>query len=206
MTNKTSDQAESISADQEKQPKVRFDGNFPVDQYTWETFDPATGEMTFVKRVSNADRYLNKAGQEILDPRPAAPALGKKPEMHIRDYIRSLVMSEKLRQDLEAQGVETFEEANDFEVGEDYFPDSEYENDLEPSIAELIRTGNASLSAKARAEEVRKARLKDNADDPEETPHKPKKSPRRARRASADDAEAASDGDQSGGEADDPAD
>lgn len=177
----------------------RLVGNFPVDQYQIDEFDPTTGEIVFAKRISQQDRYLNKAGQEIPDPRPAAPALGRKPEMHIRDYIRTLVKSERLQQDLDAQGVESFEEANDFEVGDDYFPDSQYENDLEPSVAELIREGNASLSAKARAEEKRqnhiKAQERQTRMEGDEPRPEPKKSPRKARRASADDAEASSYGD-----------
>lgn len=194
MTNKTSDQAEVIS-----KREHRMEGNFPVDLYQVDALDPITGELYFTKRISNADRYLTTDGKEIPDPRPAAPALGKLPTQNIRDYIRTLVRSERLQQELEAAGHETFEEANDFEVGEDYFPDSQYENDLEPSMAELIREGNASLSAKARAEASREAKLKaarrQAAPDEEDPPSQPKKSPRKAPRGLADDPEGASDGD-----------
>lgn len=182
------------------EPKMQ--GNFPVDQYQIEYFDPESGEISFTKRISHQDRFLTKAGQEIPDPRPAAPALGKKPEMHIRDYIRSMVHNERLQQELDAAGHETFEEANDFEVGDDYFPDSQYENDLEPSVAELIREGTASLSAKARIEEKRQADIKAkkraaraHLEDQDEDPPEPKKSPRRARKGPADDPEGSSDGD-----------
>lgn len=176
----------------------KMEGNFPVDQYQIDEIDPDTGVAT-LKRISRQDRFLNQAGQEIMDPRPAAPALGKKPEMHIRDYIRTLVHNERLQADLDAAGHETFEEANDFEVGDDYFPDSDYENDLEPSISELIREGNASLSAKARAEEARKAKIKgserENRSEGDEPPHKPEKSPRRARKGPAADPGGSADGD-----------
>jgi len=128
-------------------------GNFPVDQYMIDEFDPVSGELKFTKRISMQDRYLTPGGAEIPDPRPAAPALGRKPEMNIRDYIKTLVHNERLQAEIDAAGHETFEEANDFEVGDDYFPDSQYENDLEPSVAELVREGTASLSAKARAAE-----------------------------------------------------
>lgn len=187
--------------------KPRLDGNFPVDQYMIDYFDPTSGELTFTKRISNSDRYLNKAGQEIPDPRPAAPALGKKPGMNIRDYIATMVRSEKMQQELDAQGVETFEEANDFEVGEDYFPDSQYENDLEPSVAELIREGTASLSAKARIEEKRLADLKAQkraaraqTEEEDSFAPEPKKSPRRPRKGPADDPLGSSDGDPDPGE------
>lgn len=188
---------------------VKLDGNFPVDQFIMDEYDPQTGEVRFSKRISMQDRYLNKAGAELPDPRPAAPSLGKKPEMHIRDYIRTLVKSERLQQDLDNQGVETFEEANDFEVGEDYFPDSQYENDLEPSISELIREGTASLSAKARAEEARKAatnaetrkeRLRRELAELEASPpHNPEKSSRKGRKALAADLEESASDDQNAG-------
>lgn len=144
----------------EKAAGQKMEGNFPVDQYQIDEFDPETGVLKFTKRISRQDRFLNAAGQEIVDSRPMSPALGKKPEMHIRDYVKTLVHSERLMQELEAQGAETFEEANDFEVGDDYFPDSQYENDLEPSLSELIREGTASLSAKARAQEKREHEAK----------------------------------------------
>lgn len=205
MTNKISDQAEAVAT--EKKP--RLDGNFPVDQYIMDEYDPQTGEVRFSKRISMQDRYLNKGGQEIPDPRPAAPSLGKKPEMHIRDYIRTMVRSERLQQDLDNQGVETFEEANDFEVGEDYFPDSQYENDLEPSVSELIREGSASLSAKARAEETRahdnklktrKERLQAELASLEaSSPQNPEKSSRKPRRGSAAEPEGSANDDQNQG-------
>lgn len=171
-------------------------GNYPVNEYQIETSDPDTGESIF-RRISNAMRYLTKSGQEIPDPRPAAPALGRKPETNIRDYIKTLVHNERLQQELDAQGAETFEEANDFEVGDDYFPDSEYENDLEPSVAELIRAGTASLSAKARNEEISKARKaterssEADAEIDDTSSSKPKKSPRRASKALLDPEEGA---------------
>nr|DAW08223.1 MAG TPA: hypothetical protein [Microviridae sp.] len=184
-----------MSPEKKQMPMV---GNFPIDQYQIESLDHETGELTF-KRISQQDRYLNKAGAEIPDPRPAAPSLGKKPEMNIRDYIRTLVHNERLQADLDAAGHETFEEANDFEVGDDYFPDSKYENDLEPSIKELIREGTASLSAKARAEEARKAKLKAseraNRSQGDTPPHNPEKSPRKARRALPEPSEEGDNGD-----------
>lgn len=171
--------------DEPKKTDMPIVGNFPIDQFQIEYLDQATGELTF-RRISQQDRYLNKAGQEIPDPRPAAPALGKIPETNIRDYIKTLVRNERLQQELDAQGVETFEEANDFEVGEDYFPDSEYENDLEPSVAELIREGTASLSAKARAQEKREHNEKlkgrqERSQEDNSPPQEPSKKRRKAR-------------------------
>jgi len=161
--------------------KMPMEGNFPVDQYQIEVMDPQTGVLT-LKRISRQERFLNALGQELPDPRPAAPSLGKKPEVHIRDYIKMLVHNERLQQEIDAAGHETFEEANDFEVGDDYFPDSQYENDLEPSLAELIREGTASLSAKARAAELKEADRKARARaDQEDPPPEPLKKARKGR-------------------------
>lgn len=183
----------------------RMEGNFPVDQYQVEELDNRTGVLT-LKRISRQDRFLNILGQEMPDPRPHAPSLGQKPEVHIRDYIRTLVHNERLQADLDAAGHDTFEEANDFEVGEDYFPDSQYENDLEPTVAELIREGTASLSAKARAEEKRqadiKARERETRSQGDDPPQNQKKSPRAARRAAPEAPEGADHGDHNQSEED----
>lgn len=174
--------------------KIPMQGNFPVDLHAVDVTDPLTGEVLYTARVSSQMRFLDTKGRELPDPRPLAPALGTKAQMPIRDYIRSLVHSEALQRELDAQGAETFEEADDFEVGDDYFPDSQYENELDPPIAELIRAGNASLSAKAAAEAVRKAADRGTLTDAPNT-SQPEKSPRRPRKGPAVDPEGSTDGD-----------
>lgn len=100
--------------------------------------------MGVVKRVRIAlEDYLRlpkmrkrdpETGREILDPVPIAPPIGwyKQPSMF--DQVRDMVRSEHMRMYAAAQGHETFEEASDFNVEDDMFPSSQYEdeNDFEP--------------------------------------------------------------------------
>lgn len=79
-------------------------------------------------------KNLNYDGS-IRDPGvPIDPPVGWNPQPSLFETIRNLVRDENLRRDLEAQGLETFDEADDFDVPEDPFPQSQYEvpSDLEP--------------------------------------------------------------------------
>jgi len=75
---------------------------------------------------------LDKNGHEIPDSRTLAPALNLRPEPTLAERIREITRSERLRQEALAAGQETFEEADDFEVGDDYDPESPYEMDFDP--------------------------------------------------------------------------
>ena len=75
---------------------------------------------------------LDDRGREIPDPTPMSPPLGYKKEPSLREQIRQMILSEKLRQEVEAAGFETMEEADDFDVGDDFDPRSGYENDFDP--------------------------------------------------------------------------
>lgn len=103
------------------------------------TYDAETGEM-----------IVNEKGQEVPDPTPMAPPVGYVKQQSLAEQIREMVRSEKLRMEVEAQGLETFEEADDFDVGDDYDPLSPYENDFDPPISELAAAGEQSLAEKAK--------------------------------------------------------
>ena len=74
----------------------------------------------------------DELGRELPDPVPVAPPVGwfKQPSMF--DQVREMVRGEHLRMYAEAQGAETFEEAQDFDVDDEMFPTSEYEGEFEP--------------------------------------------------------------------------
>lgn len=75
---------------------------------------------------------------EEVDGTPLAPPIGYKRQPSIFDHVRELVAGESLRQAAMRAGAETFEEADDFEIGDDYDPSSPYEMQHEGlSIAEL---------------------------------------------------------------------
>lgn len=76
--------------------------------------------------------YLNAKGQELPDPTPMQPPVGFIKQESLHDKIRAMVVSEKLRMEAQAAGKETFEEADDFDVEDDYDPTSPYEEIFDP--------------------------------------------------------------------------
>lgn len=81
-------------------------------------------------------------GGEKLDPRPMQPPLGYKRAPSLAEQIREQVLAAKLEELDHLQ--ESLEEADDFDVEDDFVPSSEHENDHIPTIAQL----------KIRAEEI----------------------------------------------------
>jgi hypothetical protein len=94
-------------------------------------------------------KNLDHNGHEIPDPTPMAPPVGYKRQPTLVEQIRNMIRSEKLAAEAQSAGFETFEEADDFDVEDDYDPHSPFENDFEPPVSEL----------KARAQEESRAAL-----------------------------------------------
>lgn len=81
----------------------------------------------------------DEKGREILDPTPAAlPVHWKKPPS-LHDQIRKFIKSEVHAQALGAMDLETFEEANDFDVGDDYDPQSPWEEQFHGQLDQEVR-------------------------------------------------------------------
>lgn len=77
---------------------------------------------------------LDEHGREVLDQTPRAIPLKHLRSRSSRDEdIRALIRQE-LSLRAEEQGHETFEEADDFEVGDDYDPESPYEMMFDPEV------------------------------------------------------------------------
>ena len=94
---------------------------------------PATGETVDLEEyLDEKNRRLTPDGLEIPDPTPIAPPIGYVKQPSLVAQIRAMVRSEKLRLEAEAMGAETFEDADDFDVGDDFDPTSPYEADFEP--------------------------------------------------------------------------
>lgn len=91
-------------------------------------------------------------GKELPDPVPMAPPVGYKRQPSMVEHIRSMVRSERLRMEAEAAGMESFEDADDFDVPDDPEPASRYEvpDDLEPPAS--LRQKQADAKAKAAEE------------------------------------------------------
>lgn len=100
-----------------------------------------------------SDDRLDFRGREIPDPTPIAPPIGYKRQPSLAEQIRAMVRSERLAQEAEQAGFETFEEADDFNVGDDFDPHSPYENDFDPPVSELRRRSEAEEAAVAASSE-----------------------------------------------------
>lgn len=72
---------------------------------------------------------------EQPDPNPVAiPSGFKRPET-LEERIRRLVRSERFAQEMDSQGMETFEEANDFDIPDDPVdPSTPYEPFFDPAL------------------------------------------------------------------------
>jgi len=94
-----------------------------------------------VKEVVDVDgvviQTLLADGSEQLDDTPIAPPVGYVKSVPLHLQIREMVRSEALRLAAEESGMETFEESEDFDVGDDYEPSTPYESDFDPDIHEL---------------------------------------------------------------------
>ncbi|AZL82730.1 hypothetical protein [Apis mellifera associated microvirus 44] len=83
---------------------------------------------------------LNTLGYSIADPTPVAPPIGYQKPISMVDQMRNLIRSEMLARAVAAQGMETFEESEDFDVPDDdgvLDPHSPWENDFDPPAREI---------------------------------------------------------------------
>lgn len=74
---------------------------------------------------------LNKDGSEIPNPIPMDPPIGYKKQPTMFEVMRNMIREEKIKNALEAEGYETPEESDDFDVGDEYEPTSPYEHDFD---------------------------------------------------------------------------
>lgn len=77
---------------------------------------------------------LDKRGHELHDPVPLEPPLGYKRTPSLSEQIRTMVRGEALKRAALEAGAETFEEADDFDVGDDHDPRSPYEEIFDPPV------------------------------------------------------------------------
>lgn len=91
-----------------------------------------TGEIVELHK----GKLLTPDGAEIPDSTPLAPPVGYERQPSLAEQIRAMIVGEKLRAEVEAAGAETFEEADDFDVGDDYDPTSPYEANFDPMTPE----------------------------------------------------------------------
>lgn len=111
--------------------------------------------MAAIRAEKPTDTRHNEDGEELLNPTPMQPPLGYKRAPTLAEQIRHQVMVAKLEalNDLE----ETEDEADDFEVGDDFEPMSKYENDHIPTIKQL-RQQAQEINDKIRHENLKAAK------------------------------------------------
>lgn len=79
------------------------------------------------------EEYLNKLGEEMPNSTPVAPPVGFVKAPSMVDHLRAMVRSELLRREVVAAGVESFDEADDFEIADDPIdPSTPYEAVFDP--------------------------------------------------------------------------
>lgn len=95
-------------------------------KFVW---DDQTGEFKPVQ---------DEHGHELLDPTPLAIPTGMKRPERLEDQIRRLVRDARFQQALAEAGDETFEDADDFDVGDDFDPTTPYETFFDPVLGKEI--------------------------------------------------------------------
>lgn len=75
--------------------------------------------------------YIDKNGSEIPDSRPAELPVGFVHPESIQDTIRRLITDPRIREELDGEQMESFDEADDFDI-EDDVPQSPHEENFDP--------------------------------------------------------------------------
>lgn len=104
---------------------------------------------------------LNK-GMEFPDPTPMSPPIGYKKQPTMVEMMQNMVRGELLRRYAEAEGMESFEEADDFDVDDENDPGDKrtiYETGDEAPLSVLKER------AKAAREAVKQASLKEQENE-----------------------------------------
>jgi len=82
---------------------------------------------------------LDPNGAEVLDETPIMIPSGLTRPETLAEKVAHMLRGERMRMAAEAQGFETFDEAEDFDVDDDYDPHSQWENDFDVPLDELRR-------------------------------------------------------------------
>lgn len=113
---------------------------------------------------------LDDAGREQPSSTPMRPPIGYKKQQSMVELIREAVRADHLARDLAAAQHETFEESDDFEIGDDYDPHSPYENEFDPPARELRQEVEKSKAATKAAAAAAQPKTKEPAGSPAPVP------------------------------------
>jgi len=110
--------------------------------------DQFTGELRLIQ---------DKMGREVPDPKPLEIPVGFKRPETLQEQIRRLVHSEHFQRDREAAGEETFEEADDFDVDDDFDPSTPYETFFDPVLQRDVSPAEFARNAEGYKKRYEKA-------------------------------------------------
>jgi len=82
--------------------------------------------------LDRGDIFLDEFGREVPDPVPMAPPVGYSRSPTMTEIIRQQIMGQQLAAEAAAMGKESWEEADDFDVGDDFDPTSPWEEQFDP--------------------------------------------------------------------------
>lgn len=83
-----------------------------------------------IRPQHDPERFRN--GVEYPDPTPVAPPVGFIKQPTLAETMRQMIRSEELKKYARESGAETFEESEDFDVGDDFDPMSPHEELFDP--------------------------------------------------------------------------
>lgn len=100
----------------------------------------------------------NERGEEMPDPTPVEVPLGFRKPPTLHEQIKMFIRTEEFRRAAAREGVENFEEANDFELGDEEFDEVPTVHEMqEEFIAQARKDADAYVErAKAAVEKRRK--------------------------------------------------
>ena len=85
---------------------------------------------------------LNEKGEEVLDSRPMEVPLGFQRPETLQETMRRLIRDEDIQGELRSQGIETFDESEDFDCGDEdndpFLRDTPYELEFDPGLGKEI--------------------------------------------------------------------
>lgn len=130
----------------------------PVKEYVEKLKSRRAPRLTLEQYAAKLlSRGLHPDGTPILDPVPMAPPIGYKKQPSMVEIVRDMVRSERLAQEAMAADKETFEESEDFDVGDEPgMPASPWANDFDPPVHQARL---ALETEKRQREERRKERF-----------------------------------------------
>lgn len=135
-----------------------------LEKYAY-NHDTTEVSSVFKAEKRSPDKH-DENGGEVIDPTPMQPPLGYKKTLSLSEQIAQQVRIANLKilEDMALE--ETEDEADDFNVGEDFEPYSPHENDHMPSLGNLkkkaleinnaIKKRQTELAIQAHKDSIRK--------------------------------------------------